>query len=82
MTADGSMDCMSNPGEQESLVEHLHFCELIIALSVLSLGNTQSCTSEFNYIYLLLILNILQVVLSLLRCLQCLNVRVYVYCIF
>lgn len=39
VTADGSVDCMSDPGEQETCVEHLHYCELITALSVLSEGD-------------------------------------------
>lgn len=36
VTADGSVDCMSDPGEQESHVEHLHYCETMTALSVLT----------------------------------------------
>lgn len=38
VTADGSVDCMSDPGEQEKLVERLHFCETITALSILQTG--------------------------------------------
>lgn len=40
MTADGSIDCMSNPGEQELTVEHLHYCETMTALSALNIGET------------------------------------------
>lgn len=40
VTADGSIDCMSDPGEQERLVEFLHYCETITALSVLDTGGT------------------------------------------
>lgn len=39
ITADGSVDCILNPGEQEVYVEHLHFCELVTALSVLHEGD-------------------------------------------
>ncbi|XP_045461206.1 cap-specific mRNA (nucleoside-2'-O-)-methyltransferase 2 [Harmonia axyridis] len=35
VTADGSIDCMSNPGNQESLVKYLHYCETMTALSIL-----------------------------------------------
>ncbi|KAG5878276.1 hypothetical protein JTB14_025862 [Gonioctena quinquepunctata] len=38
VTADGSIDCMKDPGEQERHVERLHFCETITALSVLQTG--------------------------------------------
>lgn len=38
VTADGSVDCMLDPGEQEVSVEHLHYCELITALTVLNEG--------------------------------------------
>ncbi|XP_072391280.1 cap-specific mRNA (nucleoside-2'-O-)-methyltransferase 2-like [Diabrotica undecimpunctata] len=40
ITADGSVDCMSDPGEQERHVERLHFCETITALRVLQTGGT------------------------------------------
>lgn len=39
VTADGSVDCMKDPGEQERFVEHLHFCETMTALAVLQSGN-------------------------------------------
>ncbi|KAJ8985105.1 hypothetical protein NQ317_019791 [Molorchus minor] len=38
--ADGSVDCMKDPGEQERHVEFLHFCETVMALSVLQIGGT------------------------------------------
>lgn len=40
VTADGSVDCMADPGEQEANVEHLHYCEVLTALSVLNDGGT------------------------------------------
>lgn len=40
VTADGSVDCMSDPGEQEKLVERLHFCEAFTALRILQTGGT------------------------------------------
>lgn len=44
MTADGSVDCMRDPGEQEHFVEHLHFCETMTALGCLEDGkNIQTC---------------------------------------
>lgn len=42
ITADGSIDCMSDPGNQELHVEHLHFCEVITALSLLKTGKNHS----------------------------------------
>ncbi|XP_066151196.1 cap-specific mRNA (nucleoside-2'-O-)-methyltransferase 2 [Euwallacea fornicatus] len=35
VTADGSINCMSDPGEQETLVGFLHYCETLTALAVL-----------------------------------------------
>lgn len=40
VTADGSIDCMSDPGEQESLVEFLQYCETITALAALAPGGS------------------------------------------
>ncbi|XP_044747042.1 cap-specific mRNA (nucleoside-2'-O-)-methyltransferase 2 [Coccinella septempunctata] len=40
VTADGSINCMCDPGNQESLVEYLHYCETMTALSVLGEGGT------------------------------------------
>ncbi|CAG9858242.1 unnamed protein product [Phyllotreta striolata] len=40
ITADGSVNCMNDPGEQERCVERLHFCETITALTVLQTGGT------------------------------------------
>ncbi|XP_057328237.1 cap-specific mRNA (nucleoside-2'-O-)-methyltransferase 2 isoform X1 [Microplitis mediator] len=36
ITADGSVDCMDRPGEQETTVSHLQFCEAVTALHLLS----------------------------------------------
>ncbi|KAF2880159.1 hypothetical protein ILUMI_26022 [Ignelater luminosus] len=35
VTADGSVDCMKDPGEQENNVHYLHYCETVTALKVL-----------------------------------------------
>ena len=40
VTADGSIDCANMPAEQESLVSHLHYCELVCALAVLAPGGS------------------------------------------
>ncbi|KAK9694391.1 FtsJ-like methyltransferase [Popillia japonica] len=40
VTADGSIDCMCNPGDQERLVEYLHYCEVMIALHILETGGS------------------------------------------
>lgn len=39
VTADGSVDCMKDPGEQEKLVEYLHYGETVTALKILRTGN-------------------------------------------
>ena len=39
VTADGSVDCADNPGEQEHHLSRLHWCETISALLILSNGN-------------------------------------------
>ncbi|XP_047741566.1 cap-specific mRNA (nucleoside-2'-O-)-methyltransferase 2 isoform X2 [Hyalella azteca] len=38
VTADGSIDCQDNPGEQEVTTNHLHQCEVLAALHLLSPG--------------------------------------------
>ncbi len=38
ITADGSIDCQNTPGEQEAVTAHLHFCEAVTALSLLTPG--------------------------------------------
>ncbi|XP_076352353.1 cap methyltransferase 2 [Tachypleus tridentatus] len=40
VTADGSIDCSFNPGEQEHLVASLNFTEVILALHVLAAGGS------------------------------------------
>ncbi|KAK9880454.1 hypothetical protein WA026_011700 [Henosepilachna vigintioctopunctata] len=40
VTADGSINCMRDPGNQEIFVEYLFYCETITALSVLDRGGT------------------------------------------
>lgn len=40
VTADGSIDCTDDPGEQESIVAWLHFCEAITAMQLLSKGGS------------------------------------------
>lgn len=60
VTADGSINCMENPGEQEIIVEHLHYCEMMTALKILSPGGnfllkifTMFEESTISHIYLL-----------------------------
>nr|XP_022919578.1 cap-specific mRNA (nucleoside-2'-O-)-methyltransferase 2 [Onthophagus taurus] len=38
ITSDGSINCMSNPGDQEKIVEFLHYCEITTALKILGNG--------------------------------------------
>jgi cap2 methyltransferase len=38
ITADGSIDCNNNPGEQEKIVANLHFCEVVAAINILETG--------------------------------------------
>lgn len=40
VTADGSVDCSSDPGNQELHVEFLHYCEALTGLGVLKNGGT------------------------------------------
>lgn len=40
VTADGSIDCADVPGEQENVVGHLHFCETVAALHLLTTGGS------------------------------------------
>ncbi|XP_015839665.1 cap-specific mRNA (nucleoside-2'-O-)-methyltransferase 2 isoform X2 [Tribolium castaneum] len=40
VTADGSIDCSSDPGNQESHVEFLHYCETLTALALLKPGGS------------------------------------------
>jgi 23S rRNA U2552 (ribose-2'-O)-methylase RlmE/FtsJ len=35
VTADGSFDCSTCPGEQEAVVAHLHYCEAVAAMRLL-----------------------------------------------
>ena len=38
VTADGSVDCSTDPNEQENTVAHLHYCEAVAALHTLAPG--------------------------------------------
>ncbi|KAF7997281.1 hypothetical protein HCN44_005558 [Aphidius gifuensis] len=40
VTADGSINCMDSPDEQELVVSHLHYCETIAALNILNIGGS------------------------------------------
>ncbi|CAL8123797.1 unnamed protein product [Orchesella dallaii] len=40
VTADGSIDCQGNPSDQEKMVAHLHFGEIVTALMLLHKGGT------------------------------------------
>ncbi|KAE8609208.1 hypothetical protein XENTR_v10011741 [Xenopus tropicalis] len=60
VTADGSFDCQGDPGEQESLVSPLHYCEVVTCLLTLSKGGsfvlkmfTLFQHSSINLMYLL-----------------------------
>lgn len=38
VTADGSIDCQDDPGEQEQIVSCLHYCEALAGILILSTG--------------------------------------------
>ena len=40
VTADGSLNCADNPGEQEATVAHLLYCETVSALLLLKAGGS------------------------------------------
>lgn len=40
VTADGSVDCMECPDDQENKVHYLHFAEVVAALQILDMGGT------------------------------------------
>ena len=40
VTADGSIDCQSDPARQESIVSDLHHCEAVAALRILAPGGS------------------------------------------
>ncbi|XP_015599434.1 cap-specific mRNA (nucleoside-2'-O-)-methyltransferase 2 isoform X2 [Cephus cinctus] len=40
VTADGSIDCLDTPGEQETVVSHLHYCETVAAIHILQKGGS------------------------------------------
>ena len=60
VTADGSVDCQANPGDQEINTHNIHLCEIVAALSMLSPGGsfvikkfTMLECNTINMIYLL-----------------------------
>lgn len=60
ITADGSIDCMADPGNQENHVSYLHYCETMTALKLLNFGGnyvmkmfTMFEQSTINLLYLL-----------------------------
>lgn len=40
VTADGSVDCIDSPSNQENKVHYLHFAEVVAALQILDMGGT------------------------------------------
>jgi len=50
VTADGSIDCQQDPGEQESLVSSLHYCETVAALHILAQGNFRGCFCPYDFV--------------------------------
>ncbi|XP_011506063.1 PREDICTED: cap-specific mRNA (nucleoside-2'-O-)-methyltransferase 2 [Ceratosolen solmsi marchali] len=40
ITADGSVNCVDDPGEQEKIVANLHFCEVVAAVHMLNVGGS------------------------------------------
>jgi cap2 methyltransferase len=40
VTADGSIDCQEDPGQQESASSSLHYCEVVSAMHILALGGS------------------------------------------